>query len=505
MALFSLSEIHEITNILENQDDQDDVIKALKSIISLCKEGSTTALTQSTIIAGLISVIEKRSPATQDCVNFALASLAELTADSEGQTNFATANGLTTLQQLIEECTDKTKKKAGTRPFPLCGCQILSNVADRTGSEQTMIDAKLTGSLVKLLHTSAKNRPVAAITAARLLTKLIRLQQGKDEFVLAGGYNVLQSVLRDGTENQSGKPEVDVLLESCCLLVEALAQHQDCISPILSTDIVPMVCALPILRKDTPDTSIAKACILALFPIILDETGSEVVCGNADLTVLYNLLNYTLQVPHNDEVDTKAITKSCLGIGGLYGSDMACPITPTDIITKLNKACMKYATVDAETIFMVTSLVVHIGSFDGGPEALQVPASIETAAKLMEIYLDREKTEVNQSIIRNECVCINNACTTEDMIKAISERNIFDMILRICQMYAELNSEIIETILTLLSRIASTTIGKQEVNKVPFTAAFRDILDYFTNINVTDDRRDSIIFLIKQLQDVLPK
>ncbi|KAK2959380.1 hypothetical protein BLNAU_5689 [Blattamonas nauphoetae] len=469
MTLFSLSEIHEITNILENQDDQDDVIKALRSIINLCKEGSTSALTQSTIIAGLISVIEKRSLATQDCVNFALTSLAELTTDPEGQTTFITANGLTTLQQLIEECTDKTKKKTGTRPFPLCGCQILSNIADRTGSEQTLIDAKLTGSLVKLLHTSAKNRPVAAITAARLLTKLIKLEQGKDEFALAGGYNVVQSVLRDGTENQSGRPEVDVLLESCCLLVEALAQHQDCISPILSTDIVPMVCALPILRKDSHDPSLEKACVLALFQIILDETGSEVVCGNADLTVLYNVLNYILQVPHNDEVDTKAITKACLGIGGLYGSDMACPITPTDIITKLNEACLKYATVDAETIFMVTSLVVHIGSFDGGPEALQLPAS-----------------EMN--------VC---ASTTQ--------RNIFDMILRTCQMYAELNSEIIETVLTLLSRIASTTIGKQEVNKVPFTAAFRDILDYFTNINVTDDRRDSIIFLIKQLQDVLPK
>ncbi|KAK2944477.1 hypothetical protein BLNAU_20625 [Blattamonas nauphoetae] len=185
-----------------------------------------------------------------------------------------------------------------------------------------------------------------------------------------------------------------------------------------------MVYALPTLSKDK---SIAIACILALFTIIRDETGSEVVCANAGLTIHNTLLIYTLKVSHNNEVDTKAMTKSCLGIGGLYGSDMA---------------CMKYAMVDAETIFMIKSRVVHIGSFDGGPESLQKPAS--------------------------EC-------------------NVFDMIQRI------------------FHHITSARIGKQDVNKVPFTVAFSDILDYFTSINMTDDRRDSIIFLIKKLQDVLPK
>ncbi|KAA6356092.1 MAG: hypothetical protein EZS28_048381, partial [Streblomastix strix] len=184
-------------------------------------------------------------------------------------------------------------------------------------------------------------------------------------------------------------------------------------------------------------------------------------------------------------------------IGQLFGNDPSNGTIAASIVSLLNKACVTYMSYDAEVVFIITSLIVHIGSFDASgsgsatsAQSLQTQQTLEAQQRLLEYFMVQDKSEVTQSILRNICVTIRLGCQTKEMIQNAVNLDLFPQILEICQIHTQINSEITETVLAFIHTITSISTqsgkgqdspGVQEIKKRPgFSTAFVQIDDFFT-------------------------
>ena len=233
------------------------------------------------------------------------------------------------------------------------------------------------------------------------------------------------------------------------------------------------------------------------------DEGEAQVSQSADLTTMYFMLFRLSQADPSDPNATSALSKLCLAVGGSFSGEDTVPVNAQHLITLLNKICSVYYQGDSETVFILTSLIVHLSSFPHGIDGLQTDASFQTRGQLLQYFMTQEKSEVVQSILRNECVMLNTACSTNEHIPFLYKHGIFKYFEQILSLHQELNSEITETVALLLARIATAPVGAIQIKTANIPAALDETLNYFAETNTLDERRDSIINTIRQIQDVL--
>ena len=148
-----------------------------------------------------------------------------------------------------------------------------------------------------------------------------------------------------------------------------------------------------------------------------NEDGEAQVSQCADLTTMYFMLYRLSQANPSDPNATSALSKLCLAVGGSFSDDEGVsPVTADRLISLLNNICSVFYQGDAEVVFILTSLIVHLSNFNHGIEGLQTDQSFQTRSTLLQYFLSQEKSEVVQSILRNECVMLNTAYENNTLV-----------------------------------------------------------------------------------------
>jgi len=516
--MFSREELPDLIAQLTSSEEADVLNKCCLSAAQLAQELIVTEegginddvaeLLDDTLLQGLVDTIRNCETKPKVAVRNALRALADISKMTQAKEKLLSLDIFGAIKTYLERTADNQRQTLTKEVFSFAACALVNNLITAE-SAATLISLGYTPLLLRLLKTSMTNRPAASAFAASLLTKIAETDDGKADMLRNEAQTTLTYVFEksNAVEGASAnKDDLLIVLKVSSRIVSLLCSNQVNIPIFAQGGFIPQLMTAARILSTTecsipaPSTSAAPA-LGALLSMMVTEEGGDEVNTNVDIVTMLALLKHALTTNPDDPETSKALTKLSLGIGGSFTGEPDCLVTAAQFIVGLNEACRVFCEKDSEVIFILTSLIVHLSSFDGGLEALQTDDSIATAAQMVQYFLTQEKSEVTQSILRNECVMLSSAVSSPAVIPLFAQHGLFPHLKDICALHPELNSEITETALVLLQSISSTPEGLAEVGKVAFTAIFRDILEYFTSVNLTDERRDSIIAIVKQLTE----
>ncbi|KAA6385033.1 MAG: hypothetical protein EZS28_019441, partial [Streblomastix strix] len=414
----------------------------------------------------------------------ALKELTEITRTFDGRAYFVGENGLELLGQILRKSNDPNA------PNTFAAAAVLINLLDLDDIIQVLIEKDFAAVLLEIVLASIK-RPAVSISASLVLKKLAEEEPGRKMIVQSkGGIKPLLAIfdafIAEGIKNPTGG--LTILYQIVCSLISKICESDDLVPQFIQSGFVNKLQTvrrghLVNARKSDESLKVLKASTLALYSFVKNEESADQFLPQTDMKTLRNLLSIAVaQDPQKDAVASRYPSNGTIA---------------ASIVSLLDKACVTYMSYDAEVVFIITSLIVHIGSFDASgsgsatsAQSLQTQQTLEAQQRLLEYFMVQDKSEVTQSILRNICVTIRLGCQTKEMIQNAVNLDLFPQILEICQIHTQINSEITETVLAFIHTITSISTqsgkgqdspGVQEIKKRPgFSTAFVQIDDFFT-------------------------
>lgn len=526
--MYTAEQLPDLTNQLNNSTDPEEITKCCLSASNIAQQmvipdGQTPVpfvpeLADESLYQGLINVVLACKEQPKLAVRNAVRALADISKMEQIRPKLIECKALEALKALLEFTAENGKATASKEVFSYSACNLFSNLLSVEGVLESILP-EFTGLVIKLLQGNYKRRPAAAAFAASILKQSASSPAGKDELVKNGAVAALQDIVNIISSNpidpDSREDSLNVI-RLCCATINTL-----CTDPVILNDYMKqnpvdvLVKAFSTINFDfDPSQGLPENANLEsvdaknIYPLEIlmkmintDEDEAQ-LNGPQYILTMYFMLLHLCSFSGEDVEAGKTLSKLSLAIGGSFISEET-PIQANQIINLLNVICRKFCKGDSEVVFIVTSLIVHLANFDHGVEGLQTEDSMSTRSELLTYFLEQEKSEVTQSILRNECVMLNEACTESFIIGTMAQCNIFNHLHKILQLHAELNSEITETVVSTLSNVVKFEEGRKEIQSDEFVTTLRQVQNFFSNDNAADERAEGITgFLAEILQNL---
>lgn len=524
--MYTQQQLPVLISQLKTSADEEEIKKCCASAAQIAQEmilpdgtnpvESVPELVDDDLLNGLINIVKNCSTNHKVAVRNALRALADISKMEAAKPKLYDLNIFASLKPYLESTAANAKQTSKKEVFSYAACTIVTNMLAQETVKQ-MLDFDYTNYFLTLIKSSMTYRPAVSVFAASMLRQFTALPEGTQAIIKAGGITELASYLEtavnlveSATDN---KEDLISLIRFCTFLIDIFCDNQN-IPTVLQTNIVPtLVRVFAVLNASVvadlssgnitqPEDRNVSALDILLKVLNTDEGESQINRSVDMITMYFMLLRLaTLESPTRDA--EQQLSKLCLAIGGSFAGDESVPITASQLITLLNQICQKFFQGDSEVVFIVTSLIVHLANFPNGVDGLQSELSFQTRAMLLPYFLSQEKSEVVQSILRNECVMIQTASDSTEVIQLMASNSIFKLLKDILALYSELNSEITETVIVLLQHIAGSPEGLTELQNANLSENFTEVLNYFNNVNTTDERREPIVSALNQILELM--
>ncbi|KAH7822729.1 uncharacterized protein MONOS_7801 [Monocercomonoides exilis] len=520
--MYSKEELPTLIQNLPTSTDPEEIKKCCLSAAAIAQElivkpeGEEVAdipqLLDDNLLQALVDVVKGSTDKPKVAVRNAFRALGDISKMPGAKTKLKEKGVLEGVKLFLERTADHAKNTPDKESFPYSACALLNNLIVPE-LLTTLIGLGYTPLLIRLMKSSVTTRPSVSVFAANVLRSFAGIDEGKLELMANEAHSHLKTVIEAAITaidaGHSAKEDLLFVIHLCCRIISSLCENVNNVNSFAQGGYVFLLhnasrLFAPTFEAVTTSIEKSSATLNVLMNLMKTEEGGEEVNGNVDLATMYGMLQEALTMDASNADTGKALQKLTLGIGGIFTGEPDTPVTAQQFIALLNKACDVYLKTDSEVIFIVTSLIVHLSSFDGGLEALQADDTISTSAVVLGHYLKEERSEVTQSILRNVVVMLNTGCSEERVIPILASHGIFALLKEICGLHTELNSEITDTAIELLSRVATSPDGLKEISAPEYAATIKEVLNYFTTVNLSDERRDSIIAKCTQLVQALP-